>query len=242
MSNSTKEYGKKHIGTYFLTNEGYTAKVIAPSTKPGYITIKIEEWVIERQVAVIKTGEIKYPFKPSVFGVGYFGVGKYTSKHFSYNTWNNMIARCYDSKTQEKYPTYKEVTVCKEWHNFQTFAKWYEKQYKEEGWQLDKDLLSTKIKIYSPSTCILIPQALNSFLTNVKNDNTSGEIGVNFNKQTNLWRVQISTLEKGYTCLGYFKSKQVASLMYKLARKKEADRWKKEMTGILPQQAINNIK
>jgi len=89
-----------------------------------------------------------------------------------------MLRRCYDPKSHIKHPTYKNVTVCKEWHNFQVFAEWFEAQHKEEWYELDKDLLSRDNKIYSPETCLLIPCSLNSFLPNSQTNNTSGYTGV----------------------------------------------------------------
>jgi len=239
MRDPNKEYGKSHVGSTFITNEGYQAEVIAPGSKPGYITIQIGEWTTERQSCVIKTGELKNPFHPSVFNIAYFGSGDYSSKHASYTTWNDMIARCYSTNNLNKNRCYKDVTVCTQWLNFQEFAKWYDTKYKEDGWQLDKDLLSDpNNKVYSPTTCVLIPKVLNSFLIN----STDEYAGIDFNKQTRKWRARISTKDKGYICLGYFKNKQVATLAYKLARQKEARKWQEEMLNVLPNKAVKNIK
>jgi len=112
---------------------------------------------------------VKNPTYPVLQGVGYIGVGKYNSKTHKklYKRWSSMIDRCYKSILQEKHPTYKDVTVCEEWHNFQNFAKWMEDNYRPEtmqGWELDKDLLSNFTPTYSPETCCFIPSSLNSLL------------------------------------------------------------------------------
>ena len=92
-----------------------------------------------------------------------------------------MLQRCYDNKTQEKYPTYKGCQVCEEWHNFQNFAKWFEENYYEvegENIDIDKDILCKGNKIYSPQTCVLSPHKINSLFVNRKNDRGNYPIGV----------------------------------------------------------------
>ena len=91
---------------------------------------------------------------------------KCTYKCPAYVCWENMLARCYDLKVQEKHPTYKGCTVCPEWHLFSNFRNWYFTNYVSE-WELDKDLLIDGNKIYSPETCRFVPKDLNVFLTNV---------------------------------------------------------------------------
>lgn len=117
----------------------------------------------------VKIGAIKDPFYPIHDGVGFNGVGKYkttdgNSKTKAYSVWRNMIARCYNEKRLSIAPCYKDVTVCKEWHNFQVFAEWYYNNHPNDGsaYQLDKDALSQgNAKVYSPSTCCFLTCAKN---------------------------------------------------------------------------------
>jgi len=221
-----KKYNKSRIGETYITNENlgcYSCRVVDGSNKPGYCTIQIGSYTAERTFNNVKKGKIKFPYHPSVYNIGYLGDGCYscTKDIKVYKIWHHMLERCHDVKLHKKYPTYKNTVIYKEWYNFQNFAEWfYKKSNYKEGWHLDKDLLSIGNKVYSPATCIFIPQALNTFMTNKKLDNTSGCIGV----------------------IGRYKNKQIASLQYKLARKKEANKWKEKMKGILPQKVINNIK
>lgn len=114
-------------------------------------------------------GQVKNPYDKTTFGVGYLGVGKYMAKENNkttkiYAIWSKLICRCYDHKFQELHPAYIGCIVCKEWHNFQTFAKWYEENYfkvPNERTELDKDILIPRNKLYSPDTCLLVPQSLN---------------------------------------------------------------------------------
>ena len=74
-----------------------------------------------------------------------------------------------------EHPSYEDVTVCEEWWDYQNFAEWYEKNYYEiEGdfLCLDKDIKDPFSRVYSPNTCILIPNVINEIFkkTAVSND------------------------------------------------------------------------
>ena len=59
----------------------------------------------------IKKGQVKDRFKRTCFGVGFIGGIEFKAKgnhSKAYYRWRHMIARCYDHKTQESMPTYKE--------------------------------------------------------------------------------------------------------------------------------------
>lgn len=125
----------------------------------------------------IRNGTVKDKMLPIMCGVGFIGVGDYKTGFNGVHTrahavWSLMIARRYDKETQYKYPTYKGVTICKHWHNFQNFAEWFYLNY-IEGYDLDKDKLQrgVKNKVYSPETCVFISKRENiqeSHATNYK--------------------------------------------------------------------------
>ena len=79
-----------------------------------------------------------------------------------YQTWKDMINRCYSIKLQERYPTYKGCSVTDEWLTFSNFRAWMATQ-DFEGKQLDKDLLIEGNKVYSPETCVFVSGVVNSF-------------------------------------------------------------------------------
>lgn len=81
----------------------------------------------------------------------------------SYSVWNGMISRCKTGGAfQRNQPNYIGVTVNKSWLEFNTFAKWYTSQEGYvEGWDIDKDFLSTETREYGPDTCILLPRDVN---------------------------------------------------------------------------------
>lgn len=88
-----------------------------------------------------------------------------------------MIERCYSTNYKEKYPTYKDCTVCKEWHTFSTFRSWMEKQdWKDK--ELDKDTINPDNKVYSPETCVFVDSRVNSLLLDRGNSRGNYKQGV----------------------------------------------------------------
>jgi len=235
-----KKYNKKHIGEKHITNEGYELTIVDGSSKKNYCTIQIEEWKCEKQYGHIKRGNIKYPFHKTIFGVGYFGVGKYSwgATQKIYNTWHSMMQRCYSSGLHEKHPTYIGATVCKEWHNFQNFAEWHDDNY-IGGYELDKDLLSKKYKTYSPSTCLFIPQALNTFLTNKKLNNTNGYNSVYCQRKKWIAKISINNIR---VYLGTFDTAIEAHKAYLTARENQATKLRELYKNEYSEEILANIR
>ena len=133
-----------------------------------------------------KKGNVKCPYEPRVYGVGYLGEGKYkmseNGKHVDkYVTWHDMLKRCYDPKYHEICSTYKGCKVEDYLLNFQHMGEWIENNYYEipgEVMCLDKDILCKGNKVYSRETCIFVPERINLLFT--KNNKARGKnpIGV----------------------------------------------------------------
>ena len=84
-------------------------------------------------------------------------------------TWRAMNDRVL------KHKSYVGTVICEEWKNSTNFVEWYYKQKKEDGWHLDKDLLSDgDVKVYSPDTCVFLPQELNKMLHSGHKNKASG--------------------------------------------------------------------
>jgi len=241
-----KRYSRAHIGKTYTTNEGYDCEIIDGGSRNHYCTIKIENWITEVCYDSVKKGVIKYPYHPSVHDVGFTGEGKYKAWENrkltkAYILWHGMLRRAYDDKFHESRPTYKDVEVSEEWHNFQNFAKWFEDNY-VEGWHLDKDLLSEGKKVYSSETCIFIPAELNLFLTNNKLTNNSGFTGVSYHKKAKKWRADINNGKGNRLHLGRYNTKEEAGKAYDKKRAEYAKEWQNKMQGILPEKVIEKIK
>lgn len=125
-----------------------------------------------------KNGQVKNPYDKTMCGVGYPGVGKYeirlskTQVTKEYECWASMYARCYSDTNKGRHPAYYDICeICEEWHDFQKFGKWFENnKYECDGrLHIDKDILYPNSKIYSPKTCILVPQRINMLFLNKPN-------------------------------------------------------------------------
>lgn len=172
-----------------------------------------------------RRGEVKNVYERKASGVGYLGDGIYSSKEdgrttYAYMTWVDMIKRCYDEKYQIKHKSYKNCTVCEEWHNFQNFAIWHEQNFysvEEEKMNLDKDIILKGNKIYSPQTCLYVPMKINLFFVN-RNRNSSLPQGISFRHG----KYYANSKEGRKTLhLGRFKSLDEALDTYKSYKKKK---------------------
>ena len=141
------------------------------------------KYKLTTSAAWIKSGQIKNPYSPRIFEVGYFGVGGYKAKVGNpqvgysrtpeYQAWMNMMSRCYDKNYINPH-LYSDVMVVKSWHCFQDFAEWYYTQRKDTNTELklclDKDVLGDG-SMYSPEFCCLLPFKINSLIVSIPRGN-----------------------------------------------------------------------
>lgn len=127
-----------------------------------------------------------------------------------YNTWANMLSRCYSAKTQEEHPTYRGCTVTDEWLTFSNFRAWMVAQ-DWEGKHLDKDLLHEGNKVYGPNTCVFITQMVNNFTTDSGAARGEWLIGVSWDKERSKFRAYCNNpFTKKREHLGLFTCEQQA--------------------------------
>ena len=178
------------VGGLYTNSDGCIAKVIEYA-KWNNVTIEFQDKHRFKKVVradSIKNGSFRNPYYKSLLGVGYIGVGRHKPKENGkksqvYIHWTGMMTRGYSVRYTALKPSYMGCTVCEEWHNLQTFADWLEEQIGfGEGFHLDKDLLLKGNKIYSPETCVLVPNNLNVLLTSAKSKRGVLPIGVSYHK------------------------------------------------------------
>ena len=92
-----------------------------------------------------------------------------------------------------------------------------------EGKQLDKDILSGKSKIYSPSTCCFIPPSLNQFFKD-RASKTSVLVGVSFRHGKYIARCMNPFTGKRES-LGSFLDAQAAHDAWRERKLEHANRW-----------------
>ena len=237
----------KPVRTYRIgetsTNSFGSDMVIAEYIESNNIVVNFPEynWSVRTTYKQFKNGLIKCPYERRTFGVGFLGEG-YTTKENGittkrYETWRDMIKRCYNPKMILKNPTYTECSVCNEWHNFQTFAEWYNNNYYEipgEIMQLDKDILNKNNKVYGPDSCIFVPATINKLF--VKQQRQRGEypVGVYKQKDNNKYRATISINGKNII-LGKFDTSEEAFDAYKTAKENHIKEIADQYKSVIPE-------
>lgn len=226
MGNAHKDFSFR-IGEINTNKQGYKLEIVEYFSAIN-ISVKIDNKYIVSNIKYdhFKSRSIRNPYHPSVFGVGYFGIGKYSSRDTFgkttqvYRTWQHLIRRGYCIKLKEKQPTYRDTTVCEEWHNFQNFAQWFEDNYKPdymERWHLDKDILVKGNKVYSPETCCFVPNEINVVFA--KRQNYRGKYPLGVNKNHNKYLSKICMYNKQVRLGSYFTIEE-AFQAYKMAKEK----------------------
>lgn len=157
-------------GTLFKTNCGDYLEVIEYNSAKSII-VQFTDGLTEpfsAHIGNLRKGKYQNPFKPTVQGKGYLGVGNYcTTKHkFAAMCWRGMLCRVYSEFEKAQRPSTVDLQLHEDWHNFQIFAEWAtnQKGYGIEGFEIDKDLLIRNNNLYSPTTCCFLPRKLNTRL------------------------------------------------------------------------------
>lgn len=238
---STKSCGcrgslKIVVGNFYPTKSSEKVEVLERLEK-DFVNIKFNDGTISKvSQGNLRVGNIRNPNLVSVWGFGYNGVGDYTQTNtFAHMYWRGMLERSYNPEYRKNHASYEGVSVCEEWHSFQNFAEWVTKQigYGNKGYNLDKDRLFKGNKIYSPNTCILIPQELNKLVA--APDVRRGNSPVGTSTRTDLngkYMARYSRIGSGEkeVYLGLFETAELAFKAYKKAKeayiKERTEFWK----------------
>lgn len=132
----------------------------------------------------------------------------------AYNKWYDMLKRCYSTKIDNR-PTYLGCSVCEDWLTFSNFKAWLEEQ---DGWEdkaLDKDILISGNKVYSPDTCVMVDQEVNSSLVLRGRDRGDLPVGVHRHNGKFVARCQDG---KKRNWLGAFSTPEDAHKTWQLAK------------------------
>lgn len=95
--------------------------------------------------------------------------------------YHNMQNRCYSEATHRNQPYYEDCTIAPIWYDpdaekfkrqakdpcRHAFYEWVRQHYYKmdsgEAVELDKDILVKGNRLYSPDTCLFVPQKVNAF-------------------------------------------------------------------------------
>jgi hypothetical protein len=130
-----------------------------------------------------KKGGVSSPYDKKIFGIGYLGADRQIgiNNDFEYGRWHHILDRCYNENRTSRTMAYKGCVVCDEWHNFQNFKKWFNENYytvNNEKMCIDKDILFKWNKIYSPETCLIVPERINKLFVREVSQRGNTPIGV----------------------------------------------------------------
>ena len=243
----------QYIGLTQIMSDGRVATVTS-FTSRGQMMIMFEDGVeIPTTYNTFIEGKTKHPNTPTLYGVGYIGVGSYkpteNGRHTkAYQIWVSMMGRAYNPAIKDELPTYENVVVCEEWHNFQNFAKWYEENYYEvdgQRMEVDKDILSKSkglpAKIYSPETCLIVPRCINLIFTESFKDNGLPK-GVNYIKETNKYQSSVTVFNgKTKRRRKRFSSKEEAHQWYLKEKKKYLKEIANHYREVLPDKVYQSL-
>jgi hypothetical protein len=208
------KYEEGVIGKIYKMKQGSHAKIISYKGANN-VTVRFEETGSERvsRINVLKNGELKDYFYPSVQGIGYVG-GEVCNKK-AHCSWITLM-----SSIKNKY------ILAEEFRNFQTFTKWFEENY-IEGWKLCANILDKSEKECTPLTCYYLPYDLNLLFKPAKGYNTdkNGKITAKFNN----------------IHLGTFINKEEAIEKYKTIKKEHILKLAEKYKDILTVHVYNKI-
>lgn len=233
-----KQSKEEKIGLESFNNFGSLMKII--NYRKNYdIDVYFPEYNYTTTCTYVefKRGTIKCPYEPRLYGIGYLGEGEFDSSSLHYIKWNNMMQRCYDENVRQKNKTYKNCTVCEEWHCYQNFARWHEEHYYEvsnEVMCLDKDILIKNNKEYNPDTCIYVPNTINVLFT--KNNANRGELPIGVQRRGNKYRAALGS-KKSSTCATI----EEAFNIYKDYKETEIKRVADEYKLLIPEALYNAL-
>ena len=120
-------------------------------------------------------GKVWNPYFRNNYGVGYIGeIELPIVRNKSFQIWANMLKRCYSKMESANNSSYNECYVAEQWLSYTNFHSWFQENsiWCKEGYALDKDLLKSGNKCYSPNNCCFLPREVNVLLANIsKSDN-----------------------------------------------------------------------
>lgn len=217
----------EYLGKENYNNQGYLMKIVSYN-KYNDIEIEFAEPYpcrIKSGVGHFLDGGVVNPYAPTSYGVGIVG-NKYptyikeTKKCLKeYGIWHSMLRRCFSEKCKERWQCYKDATCDPLWFYYENLYEWIHNQanynsIKELDYNLDKDILFKGNQMYSPNTCVLVPQNVNKLFT--KNNTKRGKypIGVIFEEKKGLYSAYCGD-GKRQRHLSYYKTVEQAFNAYK---------------------------
>lgn len=248
-----RQHREERLGQISNNNNG-TKAVIVEYINSNKVLVEFQDEHNYRYYTTytnFKNGQLTNPYDcRNQGGVGYIGEGECNSKdhHTAYTRWKHIIRRTVTDYNDAKVASYKDVTLCEEWMNFQNFAKWYYNylsKYKRIPNDLplcvDKDIKIHGNKIYSPDTCMIVPERINLMLIKEFARRGNSPIGTSFDKRLNKYSVTVHDCDSNEVGLGMFENAIDGFNAYKKAKEKYLLEMANRYKDILPDETYEAI-
>lgn len=159
------QHEHKQYGKYMLVEYINNQKVRIIFERTGY--------ELTTSLQAVRNKVVQDPLQPSLYGVAILGLPlkSYPTKltKEAYRSYVSMIERVY----VRKFNTYIDCSVREDWLVFENYKAFFcEDSWRQDGWQLDKDLLVYGNRIYSKDTCVFLPPEINITMTTYREQRT----------------------------------------------------------------------
>ena len=232
---SSRENVKKQLEGAVFQTKNFGKIEVLEYCKSSKVLVKFLDTGNEKYChsSSIRDGNIKDRFAPTVCGVGIIGdeISRCNGViDRCYDIWSSMLDRCFNEKIKQKYPTYRNCSMCDDWRYLSKFKEWYLHQigHDQIGWCLDKDILVKGNKEYSPETCCFVPHQINCVVVSQKSSRGDNPVGVIFKKENKKFCAGLAVNGSTHH-LGYYDNNEQAWSAYKVAKetyiKELANKW-----------------
>lgn len=150
-----------------------------------------------------------------------------------------MLTRCYSESERYKFKTYENCVVCKEWLVLSTFKEWFDDNYVQD-WHLDKDILSSGVSVYSPTTCCYIPQELNKLFNKRENDSGTCQLGVQL-RPNGKYRARVVSFGKRVN-LGHYGTEGEAIAAYTAGKRAHVQKVVNSLRGTVSEAILAEVE
>ena len=202
------KYGLDTDKTY-TNKKGFKFNLIEINSSINIIIRFESGYQVKTTAHKIINGSPKDKLSPSVHGVGINDIGG--AKDEYYDRWFNMIKRCYSKSSLKASSTYIGCSVCEDWLLFSNFKEWMVKQ-DWHGKELDKDIISPRNKVYSPSTCVFVDRKINTLLCDCASKRGKYPQGVSKNKKR--FKAQMKYIDSELLHIGTYDTPEEAYSNY----------------------------
>lgn len=168
LSNKLEKVKKTNSNLGKVIDSKYGKLTIIESLENNRVVVEFENgFKTTSTLYTALAGGIKNLNYPNVCGVGFIGEGVYnvSNSRKGYSAWAGMLNRASVSSN---------ITVSKDWCNFQNFNRWYSEEMLKRSkfdkkFVVEKDIISEEDqKIYSSETSLIVPSEINNLFKSTK--------------------------------------------------------------------------